>query len=56
MAWSGHYYNYITEIFNIIGGKEEKGIDTYIPTQIQKRINKFKKLKKLYKIIEWFFN
>ena len=53
VAWSGSLL-YYSSIFNIIGGKKVIGIDTYIPTQIQKRINKFKKLKNCIKLLNGF--
>lgn len=53
VAWSGSLL-YYSSIFNIIGGKKIIGIDTYIPTQIQKRINKFKKLKNCIKLLNGF--
>ena len=53
VAWSGSLL-YYSSIFNIIGGKKVIGIDTYVPKQIEKKIEKFKKLKNKIKLIRGY--
>ena len=51
VAWSGSLL-YYSSIFNIIGGKKVIGIDTYVPSEIVKKIKKFPKLKNKIELIE----
>jgi|TARA_B100000795_G_scaffold188790_1_gene143651 cephalosporin hydroxylase len=51
IAWSGSLI-YYSSILNILGGKKVIGIDNFVPKEIEKRIQKFSKLKNRIKIIK----
>ena len=53
VAWSGSLL-YYSSIFNIIGGKKVIGIDTYVPSEIVKKIKKFQKLKNKIELIRGY--